>query len=56
MLIVAGVGTVIQMIITSIYPASDFSFATGLALAIFGIFVAIQIGMYNKVRKEIPRE
>ena len=56
MIIVAGVGLVIQTIVTSLYPASEFSFTTGLALAIFGVILAIQIGLYSKARKEIPRE
>ena len=53
MLIIAGIGVVIQMIITSLYPASEFSFVSGLALAIFGIAIAIQIMLYNKAKKEI---
>ena len=53
MLIVAGIGLIIQMIVTSLYPASEYSFTLGLALAIFGIIIAIQIGLYSKVRKEI---
>ena len=56
MIIVAGVGLAVQTIITLIYPASEFSFMTGLALAIFGVILAIQIGLYSKARKEIPRE
>ena len=56
MLVAAGAGLVIQIIISSVYPASEFSFTTGLALVIFGVIVAIQIVLYNKVRKEIPRE
>jgi hypothetical protein len=55
MLIIAGVGLVIQMILTSLYPASQYSFALGIALAIFGIIVAVQIGIYNKAKKEIPK-
>jgi len=53
MLIVAGVGLVIQMILTSLYPASEYSFTFGVALAIFGVIIAIQIGLNSKVRKEI---
>ena len=53
MLIVAGVGLIIQMIISSLYPASEYSFTLGVALAVFGVIIAIQIGLYNKVRKEI---
>ena len=55
MLIIAGVWLVIQMILTSLYPASQYSFALGIALAIFGIIVAVQIGIYNKAKKEIPK-
>jgi len=53
MLIVAGIGLPIQMIISSLYPASEYSFALGLALAIFGVLIAIEIVLYSKVRKEI---
>ena len=53
MLVVAAVGLVIQMIISSLYPASEYSFTLGIALAIFGVIIAIQIGLYSKVRKEI---
>ncbi len=53
MLIVAGAGVIIQMIISSVYPASEFSFVSGLALAAFGVILAIQIILYNKVKKEI---
>jgi len=53
MLIIAGVGVIIQMIISSVYPASEFSFVSGLALAIFGVIMAIQIALYSKVKKEI---
>lgn len=55
MLIIAVLGLMIQMIMTSIYPASEYSFTLGLALAVFGVIVAIQIGLYSKVRKEIPK-
>jgi len=55
MLIVAGGGFLITTMITSIYPASEYSFVSGLALAIFGVMVAIQIVLYRKVRKEIPK-
>jgi len=53
MLVIAGVGVIIQMIISSVYPASEFSFVSGLALAIFGVIMAIQIALYSKVKKEI---
>ena len=53
MLIVAGFGLVFQIIISSIYPASELSFVIGIALAIFGIIIAIQIVLYNKAKKEI---
>ena len=56
MMILASIGLVIQIILSSIYPASEYSFTFGVALAIFGIIIAIMIVMYNKVRKEIPRE
>ena len=56
MMILAGIGLVIQIILSSIYPASEYSFTLGVALAIFGIIIAIMIVMYNKTRKEIPRE
>jgi len=36
-LIIAGAGVIIQMFNSSIYPASEISFALGVALAIFGI-------------------
>ena len=55
-MILAGIGLVIQIILSSMYPASEYSFTFGVALAIFGIIIAIMIAMYNKVRKEIPRE
>ena len=53
MLIVAGTGLPIQMIISSLYPASEYSFALGLALAVFGVIIAIEIVLYSKVRNEI---
>ena len=53
MMIIAGIGVIAQMIISSIYPASEVSFALGVALAIFGVIIAIQIILYNKVKKEI---
>jgi len=53
MLIIAGIGIIIQMFISSIYPASEISFALGVALAIFGIIIAIQITIYSKTKKEI---
>ena len=56
MMIVAGVGLPIQITLSSMYPASEYSFTFGVALAIFGIIIAIMITMYNKARKEIPRE
>lgn len=56
MMILAGIGFVIQIILSSIYPASEYGFTLGVALAIFGIIITIMIVMYNKARKEIPRE
>ena len=56
MLVIASFGLPIQFVITSVYPASEFSFVYGLSLAIFGIIAAIMIVLYSKVRKEIPRE
>jgi len=53
MMIVAGVGVIAQMIISSIHPASEISFALGVALVIFGVIIAIQIILYSKVKKEI---
>ena len=53
MMAIAAGGLVIQMIISAIYPASEYSFALGLALAIFGVLIAIEIMLYSKVRKEI---
>jgi hypothetical protein len=41
------------MIISSLYPASEYSFALGLALAVFGVIIAIEIVLYSKVRNEI---
>ncbi len=52
-MIIAGVGLVIQMIISSFYRDSESSFVLGIALAIFGIIIAIQITFYSKVKKEI---
>lgn len=54
MVFFASFGLVIEMILVSFYPASEYSFTLGAGLAIFGIIFAIQIGLYNKVRKEIP--
>lgn len=55
MIIVAGGGFFITTMITAIYPASEYIFVSSLALAIFGIMIAIQIVLYSKVRKEIPK-
>ncbi len=55
MIFIASIGLVIQMILSSLYPASEYSFTLGVALAIFGIIIAIQIVLYSKVRKEIPK-
>ena len=52
-MIIASVGLFIQMILVSLYPASEYSFTLGVALAIFGVIIAIEIGLYSKVRKEI---
>jgi ABC-type glycerol-3-phosphate transport system permease component len=56
MLIIASIWLPLQIILVSLYPASEYSFTLGVALAIFGIVVAITIVLYSKVRKEIPRE
>ena len=56
MLIIGSIALPIQMILTSMYPASEYSFTFGVALAIFAIIVAIMIALYSKARKEIPRE
>jgi len=53
MLIIAGIGIIIQMFISSVFPASEISFALGVALAIFGIIIAIQIVLYSKVKREM---
>ena len=53
MFIVAHVGFVLQLIIVSLFHASEFGFVYGLALAIFGVVVAIEIVLYSKVKKEI---
>jgi hypothetical protein len=53
MLIIAGIGIIIQMFISSVFPASEISFALGVALAIFGIIIAIQIALYSKVKREM---
>ena len=55
-LIIGGIALPIQMILTSMYPASEYSFTFGVALTIFVIIVAIMIALYSKARKEIPRE
>ncbi len=54
MMIIAAVGFVIQMIISTIYRASESSLILGIALAIFGIIIAIEIVLYSKVKKQIP--
>ena len=53
MLIIAGMGIIIQMFISSMFPASEISFVLGVALAIFGIIIAIQIMLYSKVKREM---
>jgi len=53
MLVIGSIGLPILFVITSVYPASEFSFVYGLGLAIFGIITAIMIVLYSKVRKEI---
>ncbi len=55
MLTIAGISLPIQMILSSMYPASEYSFTLGVALAIFGVITAIMIVLYSKVRKEIPK-
>ena len=55
MLTIAGIALPIQMILSSMYPASEYSFTLGVALAIFGVITAIMIVLYSKVRKEIPK-
>ena len=54
MMAVAMAGFAVQTAITLAYPASEFAFTTGLALAIFCVVVAVQIGLYSRVRKEVP--
>jgi len=56
MLIIGGIAFPIQMILTSMYPTSEYSFTFGVALVIFAIIVAIMIALYSKARKKIPRE
>jgi len=56
MLIIGAIGLPLQIILVSLYPASEYSFTLYVALAIFGIIAAIMIVLYSKVRKEIPRE
>ena len=51
MIIIAGAGVIIQMIISSMYPASEFSFVSGLTLAGFGVIIAIQITLSSKAKK-----
>jgi len=53
LMFLASFGLVIEMLLVSFYPASEHSFTLGVALAIFGIIIAIQIALYSKVRKEI---
>ena len=53
MMAIASGGLVIQMIISAIFPASQFNLALGLGLAIFGIIITIEIILYSKFRKEI---
>ena len=53
MMAIAAIGLVIQMIISAIFPASEYSLALGIALAVFGVLIAIEIVLYNKVKKEI---
>lgn len=55
MMVIAAVGLPIQMVLVSIYPASEYSFTFGVALAIFAVITAIEIALYSKVRKEIPK-
>ena len=53
MLIIAGMGVIIQIIFSSLYPASENNFTLGVTLAIFGVTIAIEIALYTKVKKEI---
>ena len=53
MLIIAGGGVIVQIIISSLYPASEYNFVLGIALAVFGVIIAIQITLFNKAKKEI---
>ena len=55
MLTIGGIALPIQMILSLMYPASEYSFTLGVALAIFGVITAIMIVLYSKVRKEIPK-
>ena len=55
MLAIASIGLPLQIILVSLYPTSEYNFTLGVALAIFGMIVAIMIVLYSKVRKEIHR-
>lgn len=55
MIIIAGIGLPIQLLLSLMYPASEYSFTLGVALAIFGVIIAIEIALYSKVRKDIPK-
>jgi len=51
MMIIGAVGLVFQMVMSSFYRDSESSLVLGIALAAFGIMVAIQIVIYSKVKK-----
>ncbi len=55
MMVLGFVGLVIQIILSSLYPASEYSFTLGIGLAIFGIIIAIMIILYSKARNEISK-
>ena len=52
-LLIIVVGVIAQIIISLVYPASEISFALGIALTVFGVIIAIQIILYSKVKNEI---
>ena len=55
LIIIAGIGLAIQLIISNMYPASESSLLLGIALAVLGIIIAIQIAFYSKAKKEISK-
>ena len=55
MMTLGGVGLVIQLILSSLYPASEYSFTLGVALAIFAIITAIMIVLFGKTKKDFSK-